>query len=744
MKAKNIIILMILTALMAATASAGGLIIVNPPAGSGMSFPNFNPYMLESESIKVETDIEGRHALTNIEQVFVNPSQMRLEGYFLFPVPKNAVLKNFSMDINGQMVEAELLDAGKAKKIYEDIVRQMRDPALLEYSNQSMFRVRIFPIEPGSRKHIRIKYSEILDKDNNSMEYTFPLNTKKFAARPVGRLAMRINIQSDEDIKTIYSPSHDVEIIRKGSKKAVAGMEATNVKPDRDFKLLISTDRSEVGLSLLSLKNKSEDGYFFLDITPGFVADNEEIAKKDITFVLDVSGSMAGEKLNQAKKALLYCINNLNDDDRFEIVKFSTEAKQVFGKLSEASADNLKRANDFIRKLKAVGGTNIDDALETTLKNIKKGGRPNMIVFITDGKPTIGVTDMDKLLDKIRKYNTKNTKIFTFGIGYDINTHLLDKITECTKSYRSYIEPGENIEVKVSDFFDKVSSPVLTDLSIEFPAGSIAYMMLPKSLPDLFKGSSVNVLGRYEKDGPVTITLKGKVNGRSKQFTYKAELRDNNEKYDFIPALWAARKIGWLLDQIRLNGESKELVDEVTLLAKNFGIITPYTSYLILEDERINISNNNLPPDRVIFNNRAIDDEAFLRKNETHYKAMDAEEGAGSINSSIALQDMNQAVNIGQVNKEQDKMYYTDKNGRNVNFAEQVRNIQGRAVYQNGDEWIDLYVQQKADLKDGKKIKFGTDEYFSLMNDEPGVAQFLSLGKNVRFVYKGHIYEIYE
>ncbi len=365
-----------------------------------------------------------------------------------------------------------------------------------------------------------------------------------------------------------------------------------------------------------------------------------------------------------------------------------------------------------------------------------------MIIFITDGKPTIGETNESRLVKQIIKSNSESTRIFTFGIGDNINTHLLDKITKETKAYRSYIAPNEDIEIKISNFYNKISSPILTDIKLSFGSGVRVNKVYPKELPDIFKGSSITVLGRFNKTAGTTITLEGKVNGRTEKFTYKAKFNQNSE-YDFIAPLWATRNVGYLLDQIRLNGTNKELVDEVISLSKKYGIITPYTSYLILEDEKINITRRRIPRERVIFNSRFARTDNFMDDNEEEFNNLGKKSGRGSIQSSSEVQNLNKAKKLKDITQGSSRMVYVDKNGNTQNFAKQVRNIQGRAFYQNGKQWTDLYVQ-KSKIKKFDRIKFASKEYFALINNSPKTARYLSLGRNVRFVHNKKLYEIYE
>jgi len=707
------------------------------------------PFPLEVKYHRVNVEINGQVAVTAIDQVFYNPTPRRLEGYYLFPIPKNAVIKKFSMYVNGKEMEAELLDAKKARKIYEDIVRRQRDPALLEYSGTGLFKARIFPIEPHSEKRVKISYNELLTKDNNTIEYLYPLNTEKFSAKPLKDVAINVKVKSTENIKNIYCPTHATEIIRKGTKRAIVSYEEKNTKPDIDFKLYYSTDNKKLGFSLLSYKKQGEDGYFFLSLSPGYTNKDDEISEKYISFVLDVSGSMAGKKLKQAKKALLFCIENLNRGDRFEIIRFSTEAEALFEGFSSVNEKNLDKAREFIDDLRAIGGTNIDEALTLALKMDKPRGRPYMIIFLTDGKPTIGETNEGTLVKKIKDHNISNTRIFTFGIGNEINTHLLDKITELTRAYRTYISPNEDIEIKVSNFYSNVQSPILTDIKLDFGSGIRVSKTHPRNLPDLFKGSSITLLGRYKGHGDVEIVLTGKVKNREKRFDFKAgggfksARSSDKEKNDFIPSLWAARRVGYLLDQIRLHGKDKELVDEVTRLARTYGIITPYTSYLIVEDEKDSVLRREIKSEDQTLGQVAKRDRHFEKKNREEFSGMKSKSGAGSVRASKEVQQLNVADNFAQIRPGESRLNFRDNEGKVQNVVGQMRNIQGRYIYNTGKFWVDSQIQLQ---RPGKvnRVQFASDEYFKLLKKEPLSGQFLALGKNIRFVLNNILYEIYE
>src|ERR1039457_4231671 len=335
----------------------------------------------------VNVKITDQVATTSVDEEFYNPNPQQLEGTYLFPVPKGAQIDKFAMDIGGKQVDAELLPADKARRIYEDIVRQLKDPALLEYADRDVFKVRIFPIEPNSKKRITLSYTQLLKADNGLVSYVYPLNTEKFSAKPIRNVSIKVDLESKRPLKSIYSPSHSVEVKRHGADRATAGYEAVDVRPDTDFALYFAPEKDELGVNLLTHRQNDEDGYFLLLASPGMDVKERQVVMKDIAFVLDTSGSMAGKKLAQAKKALHFVVETLNDGARFEITRFSTGVEPLFERLVTASEQNRAKADDFIRALKPIGGTAIDDALKKALAlRPSRDDHPFVVIFLTDGR----------------------------------------------------------------------------------------------------------------------------------------------------------------------------------------------------------------------------------------------------------------------------------------------------------------------------------------------------------------------
>jgi Ca-activated chloride channel homolog len=757
-------------------AGAAGLIIVedpsfwpgpNPPRPLPPQRPHpFAP--LEVRSVQAKTKITDQVAVTSIDQEFYNPNSARLEGTFIFPIPKGAHLDKFSMDIDGRQVEAELLSADKARGIYEEIVRKMKDPALLEYAGRDIFKARIFPIEPNSRKRIKLSYTQLLKADDGLVSFVLPLSAEKFSCQPIKNVAVKVEIQTKRPLKSIYSPSHSVEIRRDGSSRATAGYEASDIKPDTDFTLYFAPEKDEIGLNLLTHKIGSEDGYFLLLASPGLDVKESQVLMKDVVFVLDTSGSMAGKKLEQAKKALLFCVENLNEGDRFEILRFSTEVEPLFNQLREATTANRSRAETFAKDLKAIGGTAIDDALRKALEFQPhqegaadslnhKGERPFVVIFLTDGCPTVGTTDEDQIVGHVKKENQGRTRVFCFGIGTDVNTHLLDKITEETHSFSQYVLPEEDLEIKVSSFFAKIKDPVLSHPSLQFTGDIRTAQLYPSTLPDLFKGEQLVLVGRYSGRGDSAMILEGTVNGSTKRFTYEGKFSGENSDNEFIPRLWATRRVGYLLDEIRLHGENSELRDEVTDLARKYGIVTPYTAYLIVEDEK----QRNVPDQLRSMDNLQRDQAAHAEAGRAWHQFKDERGGdsavAGAL-SSLALRSAEApaAATAGAGAAFQRRYGLATsvapsaaaapaENGptRLVQYSQQSRFVSGKTFFQNNDQWVDSAIQRSSAAK-RVRVQLGSPEYFTLLSEHPQAASWLALGQRVQFLLDGTVYEIVE
>ncbi|MDT8390467.1 MAG: VIT domain-containing protein [Lentisphaeria bacterium] len=535
---------------------------------------------MEVKQHDVEVTIRQGVASVVVEGTFHNPNNRRIEGTYLFPVSPRAAVSSFAMTVNGKTLEAELLEAGKARSIYEDIVRQVKDPALLEYAGQGLLKARVFPIEPGADVTVQLMYEEAVSAPDRAAVFTYPLlSVRPDAGVTIETVSLRVTLETKNPLKTLHTPGFDSVIKRQGNHAAEITFTGKNMVPDRDFRLYFHEDTAAVGFDFLAFE-KNGQGYFMLAAAPDSELQMEEIAAKDITFILDTSGSMAGDKMRQAKKSLAFCVENVSDNDHFNIIAFSTDVHPFQTASLPATEKNRRDALAFIDDLRPRGGTAISAALAAALRIPPVKGKTAIIVFLTDGLPTLGETNPDKLLAEYAKLDDR--RFYSFGLGYDVNTRLLDGLAHGGGGTSRYVRPDEDLELALSAFYNTIAFPVLTHVTLE-PEGFTISDLNPRPLPSLFKGGQLMITGKFTGDKTRRLTLSGEMNGVREKFSAEVTLT-SDPKAAFIPRLWAMGQVAWLQDQIRAHGADKELVAEIKHLGREYGILTEYTSFLIVEE----------------------------------------------------------------------------------------------------------------------------------------------------------------
>jgi Ca-activated chloride channel homolog len=726
-------------ALPAAGLRAQGVII--PPChhdcqpGRGVALP--------VESITFETTIEGQVATTHVTQVFRNQTNQVLEGTYFFPLPDEASVSEFAIWDGDRRLEGEVRPRDEARRIYEDIVRRVRDPGLLEYAGANLFQARIFPIPARGTKKLELTYTQVLRAENGTVGYRYPLGIGRNTA-PVERLSGRVTLRAGGGFRTIYSPSHDVDVRRAGG-RATVSFEQDARRERRDFQLFYGLTEGDVGMSLFTYREPGKDGYFLLLLSPNDEAARREYAAKDVVFVLDISGSMeeAG-KMEKARRALIYGVRGLRPADRFNIIAFSGETRLMESGLIAANEAGRRRGVEFVEGLDARGGTNINDALLEAMGQFPRSGdRPRLLVFMTDGLPTVGEQNVERIIRNVSQARRDGLRLFTFGVGYDVNTRLLDRVAAENGGTADYVAPEEDIEVKVSAFFDKVNHPVLTNLAVDLGAVRTD-LVYPRDLPDLFKGTQLALVGRYRNERElrdVTIRLSGNASPRH-TYTYPGvtfPLRD--ERHDFVPRLWATRRVGWLMEQIRTHGENRELVQEVTDLGTRFGIVTPYTSFLALEPGM-----------------QAVNAEDFAGQGTAGGVRPRPRPASGVAPPpppppppppAMAPQPEAATVVTGAVGvtesrrsrAQQDALRLEDVVVTGTAGESAVRRVGARTLYQRGGVWTDSEITGDTRLPQ-TEVEFGSEEYYALIRRIPALAQYFAQGEEVDVIHEGRRYRV--
>jgi Ca-activated chloride channel homolog len=752
---------LLIAAACAVSASAQGVIVPRPrPQPDGP--PRNLPRALPVKSIKIETKIAGQVATTHVEQVFRNDTDAVLEGTYFFPLPDSASVSEFAIWDGGRRLVGEVRSREEARRIYDQIVRSQRDPGLLEYAGKDLFQASIFPIPARSDKKLELTYTQVLRAESGTVSYRYPLGTGHNLTT-VGQVSGSVEIEGREPIRNIYSPSHAVDVSRKGAdeRRARVSFESERNRAPQDFQLFYALSAADFGLSLLTHREPGKDGYFLLTVSPKDNWAEAEYAAKDVVFVLDTSGSMAEEgKMGKAQAALLFGVRTLRDADRFNVVSFAGEERLMEAGMVQADGRGRARGVEFVQSLRPTGGTNINGALLAAVRQFDADAdRPKILVFLTDGLPTVGETRAENIIANVRAQRREGVRLFTFGVGYDVNTVLLDKLAAENGGASDYVDPKEDMETKVSNFFAKVNYPVLTDLALDW-GGVEADLIYPREMPDLFRGTQVMLIGRYRNPSDlrgVRLRLSGKTAREQKSFAYEnLRFPDRTDENDFLPRLWATRRVGWLVDQIRTNGDSRELRDEIVDLGTRYGIVTPYTSYLAVEPEfadQMQVTNA-APAGRRVAPLRAVTGGAVRSGGGAGPAGGSAQAGTMPVPmpTPLPVPPKEQAAapppapvsGVGAVaaSKSARRMRDAARAEEDENRSAAVRNVGGKTFYlREGDVWTDAEFKADAKLPE-TALKFGSDAYFDLLGREPKLAEGEIVGERVVVVFKGRVYRL--
>jgi Ca-activated chloride channel family protein len=666
---------------------------------------------LEISGVTVGVVIREQVATTMMEIRLRNPTGARQEAELLVPVPDRAAIRGFSFQGSGSEPSARLLPRDEAKATYDRIVAQARDPALLEFAGYNLVRSSVFPVEVGGTQAVRLTYEHLLPAAGDRIDYVLPRSESIEYTIP---WKVAVKISASGPIAAVYSPSHPLRTARPRPNAANVELADSASTAPGPFRLSFLREHGDVSASLFAYPDPKVGGGYFL-LLAGLPAQttkpDQNALRREVTLVIDRSGSMRGEKLVQVREAALQVLAGLDDSEAFNLILYNEAVDAMAARPVIKSRQTMKAASEFLEGMTARGGTNIHDALLEALRQPTSEGKLPIVLFMTDGLATVGQTSEVSIRELARQGNPHRRRIFTFGVGVDVNTPLLEKIAYESRATTTFILPGEDVEVKVADVFKRLRGPVLADPDLavgELGGRHRGRELIPGRIPDVFEGDQIVLLGQYQGEEPLEFVLKGNYRGTPRVFQFRLPVDKATTRNGFVPRLWASRKIGLLVDAIREQGgtpgvvsrESKshpspanrELVDEIVRLSTEFGILTEYTAFLAREGTDFS------QKDKVLS-----EAEGLLRN-----RAMQTRSGLSSVNQDVNNQ-YQKAMNCVNPRNE-----FFDA-GMNKVATTAVQQVCDLAFYKRGDRWIDSrLVSNPSDIKPEREIAFGSEEFRDL------------------------------
>lgn len=698
------------------------------------------PAPVEVGGVDVAVRIKGRVATTTMTMTLRNPGHRQQESQVLVPVPAKASVREYGLEGAQGKFPAKLLPREEARRIYDEIVRRSLDPALLEFAGQGLVKSSVFPVPARGTCRVRLVYEEMLEADGDRIDYALPRTESPHYKVPWN---VSIDWSVKEGLAGVYSPSHHLEEKRIGPRR----VKLTNAGRMQPGSLLLSATRRHSGRATASVmaypdaRLGKDSGYFLLLLSPPEPRERK-VVKREVSVVIDKSGSMAGEKLGQALKAATQVIEGLEDGEAFNIITYNEAVESFSDRPVVKSRATTLAARKYLSAIRVSGGTNIHDALHTAVTQKPADGMLPIVLFLTDGVPTIGETNERKIRDAIASNNHSKRRIFTFGVGTDVNTPLLSRLADDSRAKATYVLPYENVELKVAGVFRKLSGPVLGEPVLTPVSGdgenapADVSDILPGRLPDMFAGEQVVVLGRYHGKKQLRFRLSGHGAQGGRTFRFNLALRKSGQGNAHVPRLWATRKIALLTEALRDLGAGpaarvnmsdpkvRELVDEIVRLSTEYGVLTEYTAFLATEG--------------MVFardmHRRAVTRAAA----EIERKAVRKRTGQAAVNQDWNIGRSKAAAQVNRGNRYLNDKLENAKIGR-------VCQVADKAFYRRGGEWIDAGLVGKGEeAGQSTPVKITSPQFKEIVDQlvSENRQGCLALGPNIRVVINGQNYLI--
>lgn len=547
-------------------------------------------------SVRASVDVHGRVAVTTLDVGLRNPGERVGEAELWVPVPDGTVVRGFDFEGAATEPTARLLPADEARSRYNAIVHAARDPALLELAGARLVRSSVFPVPPKGVQTVRLVYENVLAADGARVDYVLPRSEAH--VDDWIEWSVDVRIRGETPLSAVYSPTHEVQLERTSPSEVRVTLAGDAARQPGPFRLSYLGQGEGPSATLFACPDEGEDGWFLLLAgLPLEAPDEARAIRREVLLVLDTSGSMLGEKLEQARAAALGILAALEPGERFGVISYASDVRTLFPAPVEKTPATLAQARRHVERLAASGGTNLSGALAEALRQDHEEGFLPLVLLLTDGWPTVGVTDEAQIRLDVRRLDVHGRRLFTFGVGDDVNAPLLDHVAATSRARSTYVAPGDDVEIAVSEVYESLRGPVLSTpvlRAIDAAGGDARHRvgdLAPARIDDLYEGGELVVLGRYFGSEPLGFELSGDWFGTPRTFRFDFALDGASVENSFVPRLWASRRIGQLVEGVRRAGTEadgggaflRELSEEILALSVEHGVLCEYTAFLALE-----------------------------------------------------------------------------------------------------------------------------------------------------------------
>lgn len=601
------------------TAAPGQMTIINKDGTPGRLVP--------LDKTKVFADIGSIGARVTVIQTFRNSSPEPIEAVYTFPLPEDGAVDRMRMSIGNRIVEGEIKKRQEARAIYEAAKAQGQVTSLLEQQRTNIFTQNVANIMPGKEVQVEISYVHQLDFKDGEFEFNFPMvvgprflpestpDPEKIVpaymppdTRSGSKIDIIVTINPGAKIQNIYSPLHKISTVRsENNGRASVKLARADEIPNKDFILRYRVPDAEVQETFLTNYDPQLGGVFCLNFIPPREIQPENAAPKEIIFVIDQSGSQSGFPIEKSKEVAIGLINNLHPQDFFNVVTFSNGANQMWPEPVPNTSQNRANAIAHLKSIEPNGGTYFLPAIEMAYgMRSSDPDRLRIVLFNTDAY----VSNEFEILDLIQK-KAGETRMFTFGIGNSVNRFLIDAMSAEGRGDSTVVTLAEDAQMVTDDFIERLENPLLTDIEVTIQ-GANQQSITPVKMPDLFGTKPVTLMGRYNRPGPATITVTGKMGGQPWSKSYNVTLGRKGNSGKALQSLWARKRVdditrtAWLsqsqleanLDpSARLEARIENAQDpkpskteiEITDLCLKYGIMSQYTSFVAVEKRIVNV-----------------------------------------------------------------------------------------------------------------------------------------------------------